>query len=175
MSEPHDPEEGALLRRLREGAGGDGAARLLRRRYDDLRADYEGLLTRLGQLEARLSEPAPPAAVPELAQSNGLTSALLGPLLTLRDQYAEALGGLQTIVASLEGLAAGAFKAQRGADDRSPVSTREPQRSYQVEARARDTGTLLAFQEGLRSLPGVARVAIHAIDAERATFVVELG
>ena len=172
MPDSFDPED-ALLRRLREGAGGETASRQLQRRYDELRADYQRLIGRLGELEERLTEP--PAAHPDDATSDLLATSLLGPLVTLRDQYAVTLGGLQALVSGLDGLAAGAFKAQRGPGPADADGAVAAPRSYQVETKARTFPALLEFQSRLAAVPGVSRVAIHAIDAERATFVVELG
>ena len=175
MPDSFETEEDALLRRLREGASGDAAARQLRRRYDQLRLDYESLLERLGDLEARIAEPVGQAPAPIAAQTESLSSSILGPLLTLRDQYVETLGGLQALVSGIEGLAAGAFKGQRGpASQPAPESTTDVPRSYEVGARASSFPALLAFEEKLAAVPGVGRVSIHAIDSDRATFIVEL-
>jgi hypothetical protein len=182
MPDSHDPEDDPLLRRLHESSAGDAAARQLRRRYDQLREDYEALLLRLSELESRLAAPVPVAPPPVHSPApagtpaaNPLADSLLGPLLTLREQYVEALGNIQGLVSGIDGLAAGAFKAQRGPGAATePEPAHDEPRSYQVEARARNVGSLLDFQEQLRGLAGVARVAIHAIDSERATFIVEL-
>ena len=176
MPDSFDSEEDALLRRLREGASGDASARQLRRRYDQLRLDYESLLERLGDLEARLEDaPAPTSPALTPTQSEPLAASLLGPLLTLRDQYVETLGGLQALVSGIEGLAAGAFKGQRGPTSMaSPPASDGPPREYEVRARASSFPELLAFQQQLGGLPGVREVAIHAIDADRATFIIEL-
>ena len=157
MPDSFDPED-ALLRRLRDGAGGETASQQLRRRYDELRTDYQQLLRRLSELEARLAEPANRA--PTEAPTDTFASSLLAPLETLRNQYAITLGGLQALVSGLDGLAAGAFKAQRG-----PGFGAEPefdpeaagQRSYHVETKARTFPALLEFQSRLAAVPGVSR------------------
>jgi len=47
-------------------------------------------------------------------------------------------------------------------------------RKVSVEVHGKGFGELLDFQEKLSSVPGVSRVSINAIDAERATLIVEL-
>ena len=193
MGSNESESDDVILERLRESASGDAAVRQLRRRYDMLRQDYERLLDRLGELEDRLaagattppptttSAPAAPAAAGSLAE------VILAPLMKLRDDYVAAVSGINTVVTGLESLAAGAFKGQHGTaarapatDPQAPVRGEEPtapetvRKRIQVDVRGRGFGELLDFQERLSSLEGVARVSINAIDAERATLVVEL-
>ena len=163
-----------LYDRLQEATSGDAAVRQLRRRYNTLREDYERLLDRLGELEERVA-PAPPAA-------SSLADSIYAPLARLRDEYVAALASMQGIVSGLDSLSHGAFKGQRGATpEPRPVETASGAppdvpnaRTVQVDVKGRGFGALLEFQEHLSSLPGVARVAIHAIDNERASLIVEL-
>ncbi len=174
----NEPDE-SILERLQESASGDVAVRQLRRRYDNLRQDYERLLDRLAELEDRLNEAAaaPAALSPQLP---GLADAIAAPLLKLRDDYLAALAGIQAVVTGLEGLASG-FKGQHSAaGEPAPAPPREsaptdaPVHKVQVDVKGSGFGDLLDFQERLSSLGGVARVSINAIDNERATLVVEL-
>ena len=179
----------ALFERLKEAVAGDSSVRQLRRRYDALRQDYEQLIGRLAELEQRLDEeeraappsrplaPPSPSAAGEPAE---LDEVIAAPLLRLRDQYLATVTNLQTIVAGLESLAAGAFKGQHAvAPETEPASSpqRVPQRprEMRIDVKGKDFGELLDFQERLSALDGVARVSINAIDNERATLVVELG
>ncbi len=162
--------------------------RQLRRRYEDLRHDYEQLIGRLAELEARLSEEErtaptlPPGAGPSLptaSEAPELGDVIAGPLFRLRDQYLATVTNLQTLVAGLESLAAGAFKGQHvgspEAESSPPVRAPQRPREMRVDVKGKDFGELLDFQERLSALEGVARVSINAIDNERATLVVELG
>ncbi len=200
---PQDSDSAeSLLERLREVVSGDIGQRQLRRRYDALRRDYEGLLERVGELEGRLSGgeagkegahpsegieeavavaargsrllPPPPAE----EHTGGVGEGLVGPLLKLRDEYLAAAGGIQAIVQGLDGLAAAAFKGQRGAGPAAPrpapMREHSAERPMQIEVKGSDFGELLEFQERHTSIDGVARVSIKAIDNERATLVVEL-
>lgn len=179
----NEPED-VIFERLQEAASGDIAVRQLRRRYELLRQDYERLLDRLTELEERLAEaqrreeatPTPGA---------GLMEAIAAPLWKLRSEYLEAAAGIQAIVAGIERLAGG-LKGQHAArpESSSPAAERvgtageaegpERARRVQVDVRGSGFGELLDFQERLSALEGVARVAISAIDNERATLVVEL-
>ncbi|MEX2081208.1 MAG: hypothetical protein WEC33_06295 [Dehalococcoidia bacterium] len=180
--EPDEPEH--LLGRLKDVVSGDTALRQLRRRYDALRHDYETLLDRVDELEASLAIAAQQAAqgqpLGEQPQpvSPDVSEGLVSPLLRLRDDYLAAAGGIQTIVDGLDGLAAAAFKGQRGPGVRRPEPTHEHPvgrpRTVQVDVNGGDFGELLDFQEQLSNLPAVERVSIKAIDNERATLVVEL-
>ncbi|MBI5947149.1 MAG: hypothetical protein HY875_03315 [Chloroflexi bacterium] len=169
-----------LYDRLQEATSGDAAVRQLRRRYNTLREDYERLLDRLGELEERVA-PATAAAAPPSAATS-LTDSIYAPLTRLRDEYVAALASMQGIVSGLESLSHGAFKGQRrGTPEPRPAETASsppPEapnaRTVQVDVKGRGFGALLEFQERLASLPGVARVAIHAIDNERASLIVEL-
>ncbi len=193
-----------LLGRLREGASGDAAVRQLRRRYDSLRTDYERLLDRLGELEEKLEEPTPtsrPQPASGESPAGTVSHAIALPLIRLRDEYLSAATRMQAIVSGLERLAAGALKGQHPAvaaeapaqpppapeaadtpADREaaqappaapqPSSTR-PQKVH-LDVRGRGFGELLDFQERLSAVPGVSRVSINAIDADRATLIVEL-
>ncbi len=184
MSQFDDGPEDPLIGRLRGPASGDVAVRQLRRRYDALRADYEHLLDRLGELEDRLDAPAPPPPTTTAAPlGEGLAEAIAAPLLRLRDDYLAAVLSLQRVATGLDGLAGG-FKAQRGspapvqggtpvpAEDDAPHPPR--QQKVQVDVKGSGFGELLDFQERLSQLVGVVRVSISAIDNERATLVVEL-
>ena len=187
-----------ILARLRESAAGDPAVRQLRRRYDLLRGDYEGLLDRLGELEdrldeqtlaARVTQAAPGATQPLSAQ---LSDALTAPLLKLRDDYVAAAARITSLVSGLETLAQGSFKGQRSVpeapapippeDQASPAAAPQEAGDHpaaraqrlRVDVRGPGFGELLDFQERLSTLEGVSRVSINAIDTERATLVVEL-
>lgn len=192
MAKRNQDGDDLLLERLKEAVSGDTSVRQLRRRYDTLRRDYEQLIERLGELEARLNgrpperptaSPTPEQPAPTGGQAEGsseIAENLVAPLLRLRDEYVAAIGGIQTIVSGLESLAAGALKGQHG-PGAAPAATpalRETQpqrpREMRVDVRGRGFGELLDFQERLSELPGVARVSINAIDNERATLVVEL-
>jgi hypothetical protein len=194
-----DAESGAddmLLRRLRESASGEETARQLRRRYDMLRTDYEDLLDRLGELQGRLraassetAQQAPPEPQPGPSSQQPtvkmrLSEHLVQPLIALREEYLDAIGGIQTIVNGLDALAAtpGRGLQRQHTTHAAPatvpvpsaVQPREGPRTVQVETQGTGFGELLDFQEQLAGLRGVARVSIHSIDSERATFVVEL-
>ena len=181
MSEFGNGQDENILERLQESASGDAAVRQLRRRYDLLRQDYEGLLDRLGELEDRLNEAATTPA-PSVPQLPGLAEAIAAPLLKLRDDYLAALAGIQSVVTGLEGLASG-FKGQHAASGvqvPSTTATETPEvpeaevQKVRVDVKGSGFGDLLDFQERLSSLGGVTRVSISAIDNERATLVVEL-
>jgi hypothetical protein len=194
-----------LLGRLQEAAGGEVALRQLRRRYDALRQDYESLLDRLSDIEARIADgPSPSAAdaappVPSSPTLPELEHAIRGPLLRLRDDYAAAVARIQRIIAGLEALAASAGNGPHDAMRRpnevapesAPPASPPPQPDVAVaqasgaddtprptkvgvEVYGKGFGELLDFQEKLSSVPGVSRVSINAIDAGRATLVVEL-
>jgi len=187
VSDQGNGPEDFLLERLNEAASGDAAIRALRRRYDMLRNDYEGLLDRLGELEERLVDSPPPTTAFEQAPagvSTSIAEAITAPLLRLRDEYLAAAGSIQTVVGGLEGLAAG-FKGQHRSapvppppvapDAADPARDIEPRtRKTQIEVKGSGFGELLDFQERLSQVPGVSRVSISAIDNERATLVVEL-
>lgn len=183
MSQFDDGPEDPLLGRLHGPASGDVAVRQLRRRYDALRADYEHLLDRLGELEDRLDAPQPPLpAATATPLGEGLAEAIAAPLLRLRDDYLAAVLSLQRVATGLDGLAGG-FKAQRTATAPVPESAPAPtagdappprQQKVQVDVKGSGFGELLDFQERLSQLDGVVRVSISAIDNERATLVVEL-
>ncbi|MEO9255089.1 MAG: hypothetical protein ABI305_06085 [Tepidiformaceae bacterium] len=189
--------EELLLRRLREAASGDAGLRQLRRRYDSLRSDYEQLLDRLTELEERLEEPAkrpqttqPVAGIPAASVSEALAT----PLLRLRDEYLAAATRIQAIVSGLEVLAAGSLKGQHGPRDAAapaqaegktelPTVETAPEpeapsdgrpRKVHIDLRGSGFGELLDFQERLSTVQGVSRVSINAIDADRATLIVEL-
>jgi hypothetical protein len=205
LPSPHDQDSAEyLLERLKDAVTGDAAQRALRRRYDALRADYEALLSRISDLEARLDERQRAAEPPGGRQAAGagapwpepraplhplgpapaeegqgsVREGLVGPLLRLRDEYLEAMGGIEAIVQGLDGLAAASFKGQRSSDPTAPrpAPVHEPvaERHLQVEVKGSDFGELLQFQERISNIPGVNRVSIKAIDNERATLVVEL-
>lgn len=181
------PDDDTLFERLQEATGADPALRQIRRRYDSLRADYERLIDRLEELEARLEaarraeppRPAGPAPAP-----GSLAESLTAPLYRLRDEYAAALSGIQEIIEGLGDLAHGAFKGQRDSSGRTAPPTRaEPPapairgaelKRVEVEVRGEGHTALLGFQERLKAMPGVRRAAISAIDDEHATLVVEL-
>ena len=187
-----------ILARLRESAAGDPAVRQLRRRYDLLRGDYEGLLDRLGELEDRLdaqtlaSRTAQPAPGDSPALSAQLSDVLTAPLLKLRDDYVAAAARITSLVSGLESLAQGSFKGQRSVPEAPAPTPPEEQASpaaapqeagdhpaarsqrLRVDVRGPGFGELLDFQERLSTLEGVSRVSINAIDTERATLVVEL-
>lgn len=191
MSQQNEGEH-LSLERLRETTAGESSVRQLRRRYDLLRRDYEVLLDRLAELEARLSLPAssadpepaqappqPPPAPQPPPRAPSLREQLLAPLLQVRDEYAELLATLQSIVGGLDRLTQGTMKGQRSsaaaeAAERPSGEPATPYRQVDVEVRGSGFGTVLDFQERLAALPGVARVSIHSIDSEHATFSVEL-
>jgi hypothetical protein len=174
--------------RLREATSGDTAVRQLRRRYDALRRDYEHLLDRLSELEERLGAP---DELPAHAAGPGplalLEQALANPLLELRDAYTAAAARIQALASGLDRLALGALKGQRSGAPAPPhvpvpepvTAGPEPIRAdrpskVHLDVRGSGFGDLLDFQERLSAVPGVARVSINAIDADRATLVVEL-
>jgi hypothetical protein len=187
-----EPED-YLLERLNEAATGDAAVRQLRRRYDLLRADYERLLDRLGELEDRLNEAAAqPRPAPPLSEA--IAQALAEPLMRLRDDYLSAVTGIQAVVTGLEGLATG-FKGQHVSTppppaaaapkppgeappepsvDEPDIPAGPPVHKMHIDVKGSGFGELLDFQERLSQIPGVSRVSISAIDNERATLVVEL-
>ncbi|MBA4179331.1 MAG: hypothetical protein C0506_01970 [Anaerolinea sp.] len=134
-----------------------------------------------------------PGAGPGAGVSAPLTDAVLAPLLKLRDDYVAVVAGINSVVSGLESLAAGALKGQHAAPaPAGPPATPEPRpaaeapvnhrdeavaarpRRVQMDVRGHGFGELLDFQERLSRVEGVARVSINAIDAERATLVVEL-
>lgn len=160
--------------------GESAAMRLLRRRYDLLRDEYEDLLDRLGELERRIERT--PAVAPP---GGGLVESVQAPLARLRDEYRLAAREVQRILDGLETVVAGQMKPQRGAtprplpreDDEIPAREHAPGATpHQVHVDVRGHGyrQLLRFQQLLEGLPGVDRVAISAMDPERATFIVEL-
>jgi hypothetical protein len=185
-----------LLGRLHEAASGDAAVRQLRRRYDSLRGDYEQLLDRLAELEERLEEPAqrtaPSPAVASIP-AGSVSEALATPLIRLRDEYLAAATRISAIVNGLELLAAGSLKGQHGAREAMPGPRSQPAEAPPAETRAESEaaaelrprkvhidlrgsgfGELLDFQERLSAVQGVSRVSINAIDADRATLIVDL-
>lgn len=185
----HDgPDDDTLFERLQEATGADPTLRQIRRRYDDLRADYERLIDRLEDLEAHLeasrrAQAAQPVNTGAATQAGSLTESLTSPLYRLRDEYASALAGIQDIIEGLSDLAHGAFKGQRDSTGRTAPPTRaEPPppvnagglKRVEVEVRGRGHAAMLGFQERLKAMPGVRRASISAIDDERATLVVEL-
>ena len=170
---PDSHDDDALLGRLHDSASADPSAKQFRRRYDDLRDDYEQLLDRVAFVESRLSQaPSEPAGGGET-----LTEAMTAPIRNLRDEYRVALDDLQEIVKGLDRLANGVLKGQRApAGETTPPVTVEADeetgvRTVRLEVKG---GNMLAFQERLAVMPGVRRASISAIDAERATLVVEL-
>lgn len=199
-----DPDgDDFLFERLQQSASGDAAVRQLRRRYDLLRRDYEHLLDRLGEIEDRLTAGAPrpspetpqpsqpqepaQATAAEAPEQSSVADGLVGPLLKLRDEYLSAVTGIQSIVSGLDGLAAAALKGQHAParaaepaatnrqqpEPESPRSEREPGQ-WQVDVKGPGFAALLDFEERLSRIEGVSRVAIKAIDNERATLIVEL-
>jgi hypothetical protein len=170
---PDDREDNTLLGRLQESASADPSAKQFRRRYDDLREDYELLLDRVAFVESRLSRsPSEPASVGET-----LTEAMTTPIRNLRDEYRVALRDLEEIVRGLDRLANGVLKGQRPPDGKPapPVSVETDEesgvRTVRLEVKG---GDMLAFQEQLAAMPGVRKASISAIDAERASLMVEL-
>jgi hypothetical protein len=156
------------------GEGGESASeaalRQLRRRYDELRADYEALLTRLSDLEERSA--AEEAAPPEPGQrQQRVLETLLAPLEALQREYVDALENLQRLVSGIDDLLPRGMKGQRPASP--PPPTGGP-RLVQIDARGRGAADLLDFRERLAAMEGVVSVSIHAIDAERVVLVVEL-
>jgi hypothetical protein len=142
----------------------EDALRQLRRRYDDLRSDYEALLERLADLETKAQE----AEATAQPLRFGMFEQLLSPLTALRDEYVETLGDLERLVGGIEDLLPRGMKGQRPAS-----ATTEPA-AVQVQVRGRNAGQLLDFRERLASLEGVLAVNIHAIDTERTVLIVEL-
>lgn len=172
-----------LFERLQEAAAEDAQLHQLRRRYDDLRQDYERLLSRLEVIEEQLTDTpeaeSDPAPAPPPVTS--LDQILSEPLLRLRDEYTAAAARIQGIIAGLERLASGAMKAQRSsaapadAETKQPAATDEPRpRKLAMEVKGTGFGELLDFQEKLSAIPGVSRVSIVAIEEGRANLVVEL-
>ncbi|MGD9932192.1 MAG: hypothetical protein AB7T37_00595 [Dehalococcoidia bacterium] len=140
----------------------------LRRRYEELRADYAALLGRLEDLES-LDEPAPaPAPPPSAAMLFGLREQVVAPLLALRNEYADAQATLEQLVDGLDALTTRGLKGQRAAEpELAPTSV-------EVRVRGRSPGQLLGFRDRLGQLEGVTRVNIHAVDPEQAVLIVEL-
>lgn len=198
-----DPDgDDFLFERLQQSASGDAAVRQLRRRYDLLRRDYEHLLDRLGDIEDRLTAETPRAAPPApqpnppaeqepaaagLQEQRSVSDGLVGPLLKLRDEYLSAVTGIQSIVSGLDGLAAAALKGQHApapATEPAATSSQQPEpessrvqgepEQLQVDVKGPGFAALLDFEERLSRVEGVSRVAIKAIDNERATLIVEL-
>ncbi|MCA9832121.1 MAG: hypothetical protein R3B97_14150 [Dehalococcoidia bacterium] len=155
--DPMDPESMALGQ--------------LRRRYDELRADYEALLARLEDLESLdetgPAEPVEPGSMPA-SLLFGLREQVVAPLLALRDEYADAQATLEQLINGLDVLTTRGLKGQRSAEPEL-----EPA-SLEVRVRGRSPGQLLGFRERLAGMEGVARVNIHAVDPERAVLIVEL-
>lgn len=175
--------------RLREATSGDATVRQLRRRYDSLRHDYEQLLDRLADLEERLGEPGRPPAHPAVANpGNPLTDVqalLFAPLLSLRESYAAAGIRIDAIVAAIDQITASApsvstlSEPEMAASEPPSSPESQPTRSNRptkihLDVRGRGFGDLLDFQERLSAVAGVSRVSINAIDADRATLIVEL-
>jgi hypothetical protein len=156
------------------GEGGESAAeaalRQLRRRYDELRTDYEALLTRLSDLEERSAAEEAAQPVPEIRPTT-IVEALFAPLEALQRQYVDALEDLQRLVSGIDDLLPRGMKGQRPASP--PPATSGP-RLVQIDARGRGAADLLDFRERLAAMEGVVSVSIHAIDAERVVLVVEL-
>ena len=142
----------------------------LRRRYDELRADYESLLGRLRELESAAVQPEPARA--PVAPRYGLVEGLLAPLEQLQAEYHEALASLQGLVDGLGTMLGARLKGQRLGEPVRPSFVDE--QAVQVDVRGRGAPMLLAFRDRLAALPGVAAVNIHAADQERATLIVEL-
>jgi hypothetical protein len=143
----------------------ESALRQLRRRYDDLRLDYESLLARLAEAEERAASP---GATSEAVRF-GVLEQMLAPLAALRDEYVEALGGLDRVVSGIEEILPRGMKGQRPA----PAGA-APDGRIEVDVRGSSAAGLLAFRDRIAALEGIAGVSIHAIDPERAVLVVEL-
>lgn len=152
--DPVDPESMALEQ--------------LRRRYEELRADYEALLTRLDQLEQLEEQPEPSPVAPPAVPVYGLREQVVAPLLALRDEYADAHSTIGHLIDGLEVLSSRGLKGQR------PVEADHGPASVEVRVRGRSPGQLLGFRDRLSQVEGVSRVSIHAVDPERAVLVVEL-
>jgi hypothetical protein len=171
---PDGHDDDALLGRLQDSASADPSGKQFRRRYDDLREDYETLLDRVSLVEGQLGQsPANPRSV-----SSSLSEAISAPIRNLRDDYRVALDDLQEIVRGLDRLATGVLKAQHSPGQQPappPVSVEADDeagtRTVRLEVKGGDT---LAFQEQLAAMDGVRTASISAIDSERATLVVEL-
>ncbi len=171
---PDGHDDDALLERLQKSASTDPSSKQFRRRYDDLREDYELLLDRVALVEGQLREAPPEAA----ATGPALTEALTAPIRNLRHEYQIALSDLQVIVRGLDRLAHGVLKGQHetgSASSSPPVIVEADEetglRTVRVELKG---GDILAFQEQLSTMDGVRSASISAIDAESATLIVEL-
>ena len=171
---PDGHDDDPLLERLQESASADPSGKHFRRRYDDLRDDYELLLDRVALVERQLGQS------PPNAQSVGesLSEAISAPIRNLRDEYKIALEDLEEIVRGLDRLADGILKGQRATPQQEPpprvrVEADEVTglRTVRLEVKG---GATLAFQEQLEEMDGVRKASIQAIDAERATLIVEL-
>ncbi|MDZ7728092.1 MAG: hypothetical protein U5Q44_07790 [Dehalococcoidia bacterium] len=112
----------------------DVAMRQLRRRYESLRGDYEQLLDRLGELEARMEQPgSTPAPEPGAARlGEQVQRAILSPIYSLRDEYAAAAAEMQSLATSLESVARGAFKGQHPAAQPTAPAPGMEQRSREA-------------------------------------------
>lgn len=154
------PRDEQVRKRLEEAASHETALHQLRRRYDELRQDYETLVKRLSELED--DEPGAAAEPPAAPGSRPLLEAMTAPLFALYQQYVNAA---RDAIAIAEGVGRLAGIA--------PAATSGPGRAT-VEAGAAGPGEMLDFQEQLARLPAVSRVSLRPGDGGRATFVVEL-
>lgn len=152
----------------------DVALRQLRLRYDRLRADYESLLDRLGELEQRIHTASAPAESPVRGR---LSQVLAEPLLELRLEYVEAAQSIEGIVRGLNDLVSRGMKGQhpaRGDDRPEPPATAPIASEIQIAVEGGNFGDLLDFQQQLSQLDRVAQVSIRSLDQDRATLMVEL-
>lgn len=159
---------------------GDIAFRQLRVRYDRLRDDYEVLLDRLAELEARIESPQPTAT-----PSGSLRQAIAAPLVDLRREYLDVVDEIQGILATLNELVGRGLKGQHAAAEPVPAAAPEEAEAeaaetptepetVELEVEGGNFGSLLDFQQQLSQIEGVAQVSIRSLDRDRATLIVEL-
>ncbi len=108
-----------------------------------------------------------------------MLDAILAPLRDLLHRYDEAAAVIADVTAGLEdmldareqGQAPGTTSAH---EDRRPAGAANQPGSLWVEVGAASPDAVLAFVDGLRSLPGVQHVTVAGATSARTNFLVEL-
>lgn len=171
--------EGHGWRPQASGSGGE-SLQSLRERYDELRGEYEALLSRIEEAEAtaRLQRPSTATFRSEVGR---LAEA---PLLTLKAEYESTADDLLGLARSVDALISRSMKGQHGAapardggtQQHSPPQSAAPGERVRVdvEVRGSSLGELLDFQEQMSKLPGVRRVSMSEVHPDRARLLVEL-